>query len=223
LKYESCNTSGKTKELDVNMHIAISGNIGSGKTTLATKLAAHYGWKVAFESVEENPYLSDFYNDMPKWAFHLQVFFLHSRFKQIKRIQASKISTVQDRTIYEDAYIFAANLYESNLISARDHENYLGLYQSMEKYISPPDLMIYLKADIPKLVDQIEKRGRNYERNIQIAYLKNLNTHYQKWIATYNHGKLLIIDVNDKNFVDNAEDFSEIVEKIDREIYGLFN
>jgi deoxyadenosine/deoxycytidine kinase len=205
------------------MHIAISGNIGSGKTTLASKLARHYGWKAEFESVDENPYLSDFYKDMPLWAFHLQVYFLHSRFNQVKRIQESEISTVQDRTIYEDAHIFAANLYESNLISTRDYENYLGLYHSMERYINPPDLLIYLKAEIPKLVDQIEKRGRDYERNIQIAYLKNLNNHYQKWIATYAHGKLLIIDVDDKNFLNNPEDFSEIVEKIDREIYGLFN
>jgi deoxyadenosine/deoxycytidine kinase len=205
------------------MHIAISGNIGSGKTTLASKLAGHYGWEVALEPVDENPYLSDFYKNMPLWAFHLQIYFLHSRFNQVKRIQESEISTIQDRTIYEDAHIFAANLFESNLISARDYENYLGLYRSMERYIVPPDLLIYLKADIPKLVDQIEKRGRNYEKNIQKAYLKNLNNHYQKWVASYNHGKLLIVDVNDKNFLNNPEDFSEIVEKIDRELHEPFN
>ncbi|WP_339925145.1 deoxynucleoside kinase [uncultured Cyclobacterium sp.] len=205
------------------MHIAISGNIGSGKTSLASKLSAHYGWQIEFESVEENPYLADFYNDMPKWAFHLQVFFLHSRFNQIKRIQESGVSTIQDRTIYEDAHIFAANLYESGLISKRDFENYNGLYHSMVNYVKAPDLMIFLKADIPKLVDQIEKRGRIYERNIQIAYLKNLNNLYEKWIAEYNLGKLLIIEVNNLNFIKNSEDFSAIVEKIDREIFGLFN
>jgi len=205
------------------MHIAISGNIGSGKTSLASKLAAHYGWQIELESVEENPYLTDFYTDMPKWAFHLQVFFLHSRFNQVKRIQQSRISTIQDRTIYEDSHIFAANLYESKLISKRDYENYKGLYHSMENYINPPDLLIFLKADIPKLVDQIEKRGRIYERSIQIAYLKNLNNLYEKWISEYNLGKLLIIDVNNMNFVENQEDFSTIVEKIDRELFGLFN
>lgn len=205
------------------MHIAISGNIGSGKTSLASKLSAHYGWQIEFESVEENPYLTDFYTDMPKWAFHLQVFFLHSRFNQVKRIQQSRVSTIQDRTIYEDSYIFAANLYESKLISKRDYENYKGLYHSMENYINPPDLLIFLKADIPKLVDQIEKRGRIYERSIQIAYLKNLNNLYEKWISEYNLGKLLIIDVNNMNFVENQEDFSTIVEKIDRELFGLFN
>jgi|TARA_R110002096_G_scaffold2371_5_gene12340 deoxyadenosine/deoxycytidine kinase len=205
------------------MHIAISGNIGSGKTSLAVKLAAHYGWQTEFESVEDNPYLSDFYKDMTKWSFHLQVFFLQSRINQVKRIQQNPTSTIQDRTIYEDAHIFAANLYESNLISKRDYENYKGLYHSMANYIKPPDLLIYLKADIPKLVDQIEKRGRNYERSIQIAYLKNLNDLYQKWITEYNLGKLLVIDVNNINFVDNPEDFSIIVEKIDGELFGLFN
>ena len=205
------------------MHIAISGNIGSGKTTLAAKLAAHYGWQIEFESVEENPYLSDFYSDMPKWAFHLQVYFLHSRFNQVKRIQESAHSTIQDRTIYEDSHIFASNLYESNLINKRDYENYKMLYQSMVDYINPPDLLIFLKADIPKLVDQIEKRGREYERSIQIAYLKNLNNLYEEWVSGYNLGKLLVIDVNHMDFVHNPEDFSTIVSKIDREIFGLFN
>ena len=205
------------------MHIAISGNIGSGKTTLASKLASHYGWQIEFESVEENPYLSDFYGDMPKWAFHLQVYFLHSRFNQVKRIQESANSSIQDRTIYEDSHIFATNLYESNLINKRDYENYKMLYHSMVDYINPPDLLIFLKADIPKLVDQIEKRGRAYERSIQIAYLKNLNNLYEEWISGYQLGKLLIIDVNDMDFVHNPEDFSTIVGKIDREIFGLFN
>jgi len=205
------------------MHIAISGNIGSGKTTLASKLATHYGWQIEFESVEESPYLSDFYGDMPKWAFHLQVYFLHSRFNQVKRIQASPNSTIQDRTIYEDSHIFAANLYESKLINKRDYENYKMLYHSMIDYINPPELLIFLKADIPKLVDQIEKRGREYERSIQIAYLKNLNDLYEDWISGYRLGKLLVIDVNNMDFVHNPEDFSTIVGKIDREIFGLFN
>lgn len=204
------------------MHLAISGNIGSGKTSLAKKVAAHYRWQVEFESVEDNPYLVDFYKNMHQWSFHLQVYFLHSRFNQVRRIQESKISTVQDRTIYEDAHIFAANLHESELISNRDYKSYLGLYHSMERYISPPDLLIYLKADIPKLVDQIEKRGRNYERTIQISYLKSLNNHYENWISSYDQGKLLVIDVNQMDFVGNPEDFSSIIEKIDREIFGLF-
>lgn len=204
------------------MHIAISGNIGSGKTTLVKKLSGHYGWKAEFESVEDNPYLVDFYKDMQKWAFHLQVYFLHSRFNQVNRIQSSPHSTIQDRTIYEDAHIFAANLHETELISNRDYKNYLELYHSMEKFINPPDLLVYLKADIPKLVDQIEKRGRNYERSIQIAYLKNLNEHYEKWIEGYKHGKLLVVDVNSLNFAENRDHFSDIVSKIDRELFGLF-
>ncbi|NHE57508.1 deoxynucleoside kinase [Cyclobacterium plantarum] len=204
------------------MHIAVSGNIGSGKTTLVKKLAVHYGWQAEFESVEENPYLVDFYDNMRKWSFHLQVHFLHSRFNQVRRIQNSPNSTIQDRTIYEDAHIFAANLHETKLISSRDYNNYLELYHSMEMFVSPPDLLIYLKADIPKLVDQIEKRGRQYEKTIQISYLKSLNDHYQNWISGYKQGKLLVIDVNEMNFVDNRGHFSEIVGKIDRELFGLF-
>ncbi|SHM70556.1 Deoxyadenosine/deoxycytidine kinase [Cyclobacterium lianum] len=204
------------------MHIAVSGNIGSGKTTLVKKLASHYNWQAEFESVEENPYLEDFYENMQKWSFHLQVYFLHSRFNQNRRIQESSRSTIQDRTIYEDAHIFAANLFETQLISNRDYSNYLELYRSMEKYINPPDLLVYLKADIPKLVDQIEKRGRQYEKTIQISYLKSLNDHYKKWISAYRQGKLLVIDVNEMDFVENREHFSEIVSKIDREIFGLF-
>lgn len=205
------------------MHIAVSGNIGSGKTTLAIKLAKHYGWKAELEAVENNPYLADFYEDMKRWSFHLQVYFLNSRFNQIKKIRESGVSVVQDRTIYEDAYIFAANLYKSKLISERDYENYLNLFQSMIHYVKAPDLLIYLKADIPKLVGQIEKRGRHYEHAIRIDYLKNLNSHYEEWVSNYNKGKLLIVDVNHLDFVDHPEDFSHIVEKVDREIFGLFN
>lgn len=205
------------------MHIAISGNIGSGKTTLTEKLAKHYGWKAEFEAVDNNPYLADFYDDMKRWSFHLQVYFLNSRFNQINIIQNSNLSIIQDRTIYEDAYIFAANLYKSNLISQRDYDNYLSLFHSMINFVKAPDLLIYLKADIPKLVGQIEKRGRDYENSIRIDYLKNLNTHYEEWIANYDKGKLLIVDVNEMDFVANQEDFSAIVGQVDREIFGLFS
>ncbi|AMQ57017.1 deoxynucleoside kinase [Algoriphagus sanaruensis] len=204
------------------MHLAVSGNIGSGKTTLTEKLAKHYGWKAEFESVDNNPYLPDFYEDMKRWAFHLQVYFLNSRYNQIRTIQDSKVNTIQDRTIYEDAYIFAANLYKSKLLTERDYWNYRSLFDSMIQHVKAPDLLIYLKADIPKLVGQIEKRGRTYETAMRIDYLKNLNQHYEDWIGNYKEGKLLIIDVNDLDFVERQEDFSFIVEKIEREMFGLF-
>ncbi|MAN88251.1 MAG: deoxynucleoside kinase [Algoriphagus sp.] len=204
------------------MHLAVSGNIGSGKTTLTEKLAKHYGWKAEFEAVDDNPYLPNFYEDMKRWAFHLQVYFLNSRFNQIKTIQESKTPTIQDRTIYEDAYIFAANLYKSKLLSERDYYNYRSLFDSMISHVKAPDLLIYLKADIPKLVGQIEKRGRSYETAMRIDYLKNLNSHYEDWISNYKEGKLLIIDVNELDFVERPEDFSFIVDKVHREIFGLF-
>ncbi|MTI39460.1 deoxynucleoside kinase [Fulvivirga lutimaris] len=205
------------------MHIAICGNIGSGKTTLASMLAKHFGWKAEMESVEDNPYLEDFYEDMKRWSFHLQIYFLNSRFNQIKRIRESKTSTIQDRTIYEDAYIFAANLYKSKYLNDRDYSSYLTLFESMIQHVQAPDLTIYLKADIPKLVSQIEKRGRSYENAIRLDYLKNLNQHYNEWISTYNESKLLIIEMNDLDFVNNPEDFASIVSKIDIEINGLFS
>ncbi|GAB2501786.1 MAG: deoxynucleoside kinase [Cytophagales bacterium] len=204
------------------MHFAVSGNIGSGKTTLTEKLAKHYGWKAEFEAVDNNPYLPDFYEDMKRWAFHLQVYFLNSRYNQIRKIQDSNDHTIQDRTIYEDAYIFAANLYKSKLLTERDYWNYRSLFDSMISHVKAPDLLIYLKADIPKLVGQIEKRGRSYETAMRIDYLKNLNQHYEDWISNYKEGKLLIIDVNDLDFVERQEDFSFIVEKIEREMFGLF-
>lgn len=204
------------------MHLAVSGNIGSGKTTLTEKLAKHYGWRAEFEAVDQNPYLPDFYEDMKRWAFHLQVYFLNSRYNQIRKIQESPLSTIQDRTIYEDAYIFAANLYKSKLLTERDYWNYKTLFDSMITHVKAPDLLIYLKADIPKLVGQIEKRGRSYETAMRIDYLKNLNSHYEDWIAEYKEGKLLIVDVNDLDFVERPEDFSFIVEKIEREMFGLF-
>ena len=205
------------------MHLALSVNLGSGKTTLTEKLAKHYGWKAEFESVDQNPYLPDFYEDMKRWAFPLQVYFLNSRYNQIRKIQESPISTIQDRTIYEDAYIFAANLYKSKLMTERDYWNYKSLFDSMITHVKAPDLLIYLKADIPKLVGQIEKRGRSYETAMRIDYLKNLNSHYEEWIASYQEGKLLIVDVNELDFVERPEDFSFIVEKIEREMFGLFS
>ena len=186
-------------------------------------LAKHYGWSAELESVEDNPYLADFYEDMKRWAFHLQIYFLNSRFNQIKRIRESKVSTVQDRTIYEDAYIFAANLYKSKFLNDRDYSSYLTLFESMIQHVEAPDLLVYLKADIPKLVAQIEKRGRDYENAIRLDYLKNLNQHYHEWISSYDEGKLLTIDVNNLDFVANPDDFSTIVNKIDVEIHGLFS
>lgn len=204
-------------------HIAISGNIGSGKTTLAEKLAKHYGWTPLYESVDHNPYLRDFYQDMTRWAFHLQIYFLNSRFRQINEIRANSKTTIQDRTIYEDAHIFAANLRKSGHISERDYESYLDIFNSMIEFVKPPDLLIYLKADIPKLVRQIQKRGRDFEDAIRLDYLKNLNKHYTEWISGYKHGKLLVIDVNELDFVKNVEDFSFIVNKVDLELNSLFS
>jgi deoxyadenosine/deoxycytidine kinase len=201
-------------------HIAICGNIGSGKTTLAEKLAKHYGWTPLFE---KNPYLRDFYEDMPRWAFHLQIYFLNSRFRQVNEIRMSERITVQDRTIYEDAYIFASNLRKSGYMSERDYESYHDIFNSMIGFVQPPDLMIYLKADIPKLVSQIEKRGRDFEYAIRIDYLKNLNEHYENWMREYTLGKLLVINVNDLDFVKNTEDFSFIVNRIDLELNSLFS
>ena len=204
-------------------HIAICGNIGSGKTTLAAKLAKHYGWTALLESVDDNPYLRDFYGDMTRWAFHVQIYFLNSRFKQVNEIRSSNEVTVQDRTIYEDAYIFAANLYKSGHIHERDYHSYLDIFNSMINFVQPPDLLIYLRADIPKLVQQIQKRGRDYEDAIRLDYLKNLNTHHENWIGSYKLGKLLIIDVNHLDFVERVDDFAYIVNKIDLELNNLFN
>src|SRR6478735_1150434 len=204
-------------------HIAICGNIGSGKTTLAEKLSKHYGWRALFESVEHNPYLRDFYGDMTRWAFHLQIYFLNSRFKQVNEIRESDRTTIQDRTIYEDAFIFAANLRKSGHMTERDYQSYLDIFNSMISFVKPPDILIYLKADIPKLVQQIEKRGRDYEYSIRLDYLKNLNEHYEKWMGSYKLGKVLVIDVNNLDFVERVEDFSFIVGKIDLELNSLFS
>ncbi|RSK36170.1 deoxynucleoside kinase [Hymenobacter metallilatus] len=207
------------------MHIAIVGNIGAGKTTLANKLAHHFNWEVFLEDVDHNPYLKDFYDDMPRWAFHLQVYFLNSRFQQtqrIKQLQKTNKGVIQDRTIYEDAHIFAANLNQSGLMAERDYQNYLSLFNSMISMVNPPDLLLYLRADLPKLVSQIEKRNRDYENNIKIEYLKHLNEHYEEWIRSYDHGRLLIVDVNNLDYVNNPEDLSVIIEKINSTLFGLF-
>ncbi|QHL87145.1 deoxynucleoside kinase [Nibribacter ruber] len=204
------------------MHIAIVGNIGAGKTTLATKLAQHFQWEVFLEAVDDNPYLKDFYDDMPRWAFHLQVFFLNSRFNQVLQINERTNGVVQDRTIYEDAYIFAKNLHQSGMMSERDYQNYFNLFLSMTKMVKAPDLLVYLKADLPKLIGQIQKRGRDYEENIALSYLKNLNEHYDQWISGYTHGKLLVVDVNNMDFVQNPEDLGTIIERINIELFGLF-
>lgn len=209
--------------MSIPKHIAICGNIGSGKTTLTEKLARHYGWQPLYESVDDNPYLREFYEDMARWAFHVQIYFLNTRFRQINEIQSSDRTIIQDRTIYEDAYIFAKNLHTSGNMSDRDYQSYLDVFHSMIQFVKPPDLLIYLKADIPKLVKQIEKRGRDFEYSIRLDYLKKLNQHYDAWIKTYSQGKLLVIDVNDLDFVKNTEDFSFIVNKVDLELNSLFS
>jgi deoxyadenosine/deoxycytidine kinase len=204
------------------MHIAIVGNIGAGKTTLAQKLSQHFKWELFLEAVDDNPYLKDFYEDMPRWAFHLQIYFLNSRFQQVKQINQSTRPIIQDRTIYEDAYIFARNLHQSGLMSQRDYDNYYAIFQSIISMVKPPDLMIYLKADLPKLIGQIEKRGRDYESTMRLDYLRHLNEHYDSWMKSYNLGKLLIIDVNKLDFVSNPEDLGFIINKIQVELFGLF-
>lgn len=205
------------------MHIAIAGNIGSGKTTLTELLAKHYNWEAHYEDVDDNPYLDDFYADMERWSFNLQIYFLNSRFNQVLDIRQLGRSVVQDRTIYEDAYIFAPNLFEMNLMTSRDFDNYESLFTLMSSLVMPPDLLIYLKADIPKLVSQIQKRGREYENTIRIDYLTRLNSRYNKWIEGYNLGKLLVVDVNNRDFVNNRADLNYVITKIDAEIHGLFH
>jgi len=204
------------------MHIAIAGNIGSGKTTLSGLLAKHFGWQPHFEDVETNPYLPSFYEDMQRWSFNLQVYFLNSRFRQIIEIRSSGKTVVQDRTIYEDAYIFAPNLHAMNLMTTRDFDNYSSLFELMSTFVKPPDLLIYLRASVPTLVSQIQKRGRDYENSIRIDYLKSLNDRYESWINNYTLGKLLIVEVDNINFSEKPEDLAGVIEKINAEIHGLF-
>lgn len=203
------------------MHVAVAGNIGSGKTTLTKLLAKHFKWKPHYEDVENNPYLNSFYEDMQRWSFNLQVYFLNSRFRQVIDIHRSGKNVIQDRTIYEDAYIFAPNLHSMNLMSTRDFENYISLFELMSSFIKPPDLLIYLRANIPTLVQQIQSRGREYEESIRLDYLKLLNERYENWINKYSLGKLLIVDVDNLDFK-NPEDLSIVIEKVNAEVHGLF-
>lgn len=204
------------------MHIAVAGNIGSGKTTLTTLLAKHYKYQPHFEEVDDNPYLIDFYKDMQRWSFNLQVFFLKSRFRQLLELQRSGKKIVQDRTIYEDASIFAPNLHAMGLMTTRDFENYVDLFNLMDEFITPPHLLIYLRASVPALVDNIQKRGREYEEAIRLDYLTRLNERYEAWISTYNKGKLLIIDIDENKFHEKSEDLGKIVTGIDAQLHGLF-
>ena len=203
------------------MHIAIAGNIGAGKTTLTQLLAKHYKWEAQLEDVVDNPYLDDFYNQMERWSFNLQVYFLNSRFRQVLQIRKSGKDIIQDRTIYEDANIFAPNLHAMGLMTNRDFDNYSSLFNLMESLVEAPDLLIYLRSSIPNLVSQIHKRGRDYENSISIDYLSRLNERYEAWIHNYKKGRLLVIDVDDLDFVENKEDLGGIITKIDAEINGL--
>ncbi|WP_183562700.1 deoxynucleoside kinase [Mucilaginibacter sp. SP1R1] len=204
------------------MHIAIVGNIGAGKTTLTEMLARNYGWEPLFEAVDNNPYLEDFYSDMKRWSFNLQIYFLNSRYRQIFDIQKSGRNILQDRTIYEDAYIFAENLHDMGLMTTRDYENYQSIFDNITEYIKPPDLLVYLKASVPTLVSNIQRRGREYEIGIRLDYLSKLNEKYDKWIKNYKLGKLLILDKDNLDFANNTEDMGTIVQLIEREINGLF-
>ena len=205
------------------MHVAIAGNIGSGKTSLTSLLSKHFKWEPHYEDVVDNPYLDDFYHQMDRWSFNLQVYFLNSRFRQVLQIRESGKKIIQDRTIYEDAHIFAPNLHAMGLMSNRDFENYKSLFDLMESLVSAPDLLIYLKSSIPNLVKQIHQRGREYEASISIDYLSKLNERYDSWVATYNRGNILIIDVDKIDFVNNPENLGEIINKVDGSLYGLFN
>ncbi len=211
---------------NTNMHIAVSGNIGSGKTTLTSLLAKHYKWTPQYEDADSNPYLNDFYEDMQRWSFNLQVFFLNSRFQQVIEIRKNKKTIIQDRTIYEDANIFAPNLHSMGLMTTRDFENYLALFNLMQTFVQAPDLLIYLRASIPTLVEQIQKRGREYEKAIRLDYLQRLNERYEAWITKYQesnkNSRLLIIDIDDNKFSEKKEDLGKIIRKIDAEIHGLF-
>jgi len=203
-------------------HIAIAGNIGAGKTTLTELLSKHYKWIPQFEDVEHNPYLNDFYEDMPRWSFNLQVFFLNNRLNNLLEIQRGTETVVQDRTIYEDANIFAPNLHDMGLMSKRDFDNYFTFFETLKSMVKPPDLLIYLKASVPTLVAQIQKRGREYEENIRLDYLKKLNDYYNNWISSYKEGPVLIIDADKNKFAESEEHLGQIISKIDATLFGLF-
>jgi len=203
-------------------HIAVAGNIGAGKTTLTELLSKHYKWIPQFEDVDHNPYLNDFYDDMPRWSFNLQIFFLNSRLNKLLEVYSGTETVIQDRTIYEDAHIFAPNLHDMGLMSKRDYNNYFQFFQTLKRMVQPPDLLIYLQASVPTLVGQIQKRGREYEENIRLDYLKRLNDLYNKWIDGYKEGGLLVIDVDKNKFPENEEHLGEIITRIDAQLYGLF-
>ncbi len=205
-----------------NLHVAVAGNIGSGKTTLTGLLAKHYKWDPHFEDADDNPYINDFYAEMQRWSFNMQIYFLNTRFNQVLEIREGKKGVIQDRTIYEDAYIFAPNLHAMGLMTTRDFETFFSLFTLLDRFVEPPDLLIYLRASVPRLVSQIQNRGREYEEAIRLDYLKRLNERYEAWISTYDKGKLLIIDVDNNSFIDNQEDLGEIIHKIDAELHGLF-
>jgi len=204
------------------MHIAVAGNIGAGKTTLTGLLAKQFKWEPHYEDVVDNPYLDDFYHQMERWSFNLQIYFLKTRLSQILQFRESGKKIIQDRTIYEDAHIFAPNLHSMGLMANRDYENYKSLFELMEGFVGAPDLLIYLRSSIPNLVKHIHKRGRDYENSISIDYLSRLNERYEAWIQNYDKGKLLIIDVDKNNFVDNPEDLGDIINRINAELNGLF-
>ncbi|MEI7594816.1 MAG: deoxynucleoside kinase [Bacteroidota bacterium] len=204
------------------MHIAVAGNIGAGKTTLTTMLAKHFKWEPHFEDADNNPYLDNFYEDMQRWSFNLQIYFLNNRFRQIIELRKSGKSVIQDRTIYEDAYIFAPNLHAMGLMSTRDYQNYLSLFELMSELVQPPDLMIYMRASVPTLVNQIQQRGREYENSIRLDYLKRLNERYEAWISTYDKSKMLIFDIDNLNITSKPEDLGHIINTINGEINGLF-
>ncbi len=203
-------------------HVAIAGNIGAGKTTLTELLSKHYKWIPHFEDVDHNPYLNDFYEDMPRWSFNLQVYFLNRRLTRLLEIERGTATVIQDRTIYEDANIFAPNLHDMGLMSKRDYDNYYSFFETLKSMIKPPDLLIYLRASVPTLVAQIQKRGREYEENIRLDYLKKLNEFYNKWISSYKEGPLLIIDADKNKFSENEENLGQIISRIDSELFGLF-
>ena len=203
-------------------HIAVAGNIGAGKTTLTEALSKHYRWIPQFEDVANNPYLMDFYEEMPRWSFNLQIYFLNSRLKQLLEIEQGTETIIQDRTIYEDANIFAPNLHDMGLMSKRDFDNYYQFFQTLKLMVKPPDLLIYLQASVPTLVGQIQKRGREFEENIRLDYLKKLNEYYKKWTESYKEGPLLVINVDKNNFAENEEDLGVIINKIDAQFFGLF-
>ncbi|HPG06772.1 MAG TPA: deoxynucleoside kinase [Saprospiraceae bacterium] len=203
-------------------HVAIAGNIGAGKTTLSAQLASHFGWEVMYEDTAINPYLWDFYHDMKRWSFNLQIYFLNNRYKQVIDIRNGSKTVVQDRTIYEDAHIFAPNLHEMGLMEKRDFENYFELFQTMSSQIQPPDLLIYLRASISTLVAHIESRGRDYEGNMSLDYLKRLNEKYEDWIQNYTHGDLLIVPIDDLDFIKNSEDLGTVIQSVQSKLYGLF-